>query len=213
VVYRSRLGHDLGDVDLRLLDLQTQQDVLLAPYQAAVEDVSISETHAAWVAYGGPGKDVYYATLGTGEITHVESTADHFTAKTGTWGDWVVWEDGRSGVTDIYGLQLGTGQEVRLTDNGAWNQAPTLRGDVMCFRTTLWGGAAGWDLAVMDLSSGAMRRVTEQSSPTLWKCAFVDSGWLVYQHQTFAGDQRYKIFAKHLVKLGILDAQGHVFAP
>jgi hypothetical protein len=90
-------------------------------------------------------------------------------------GDRVVWEDGRSGVTDIYGMQIGTGLEVRLTDNGAWNQAPTLRGDVMCFRTTLWGGASGWDLAVMDLSSGAVRRAIEQSSATLWKCAFVDS--------------------------------------
>lgn len=213
VVYQSNLGYDLGLRDLRLHNIQTPADSLLATYQQAVEDVSISETHASWVAYGGPGKDVYFVELATGVTTHVETTADHFTAKTGTWGDWVVWEDGRGGGSDIYGWQISAGQEVRLTDNGAWNARPTLRGDVMCFRTTLWsGGSTGWDLAVMDLTSGVVRRVTEEPHFG-WGCAFVDSGWLVYVQENPGDPQHKKIFAKHLVKLEILDAQGHVVAP
>ncbi len=212
IVYESSLGLSPNEGnDLMLWDLQSDQEVMLVEHGHGVENVSISSTHAAWVAFGGPDKDVFYVDLATKEITHVESTFDPYVAHTGTWGDWVVWEDTRYGGLDIMGLQISAGTEVRLVDNGAYNGWPTLRESVMCFRTTLWSGVYGdWDLAVYDLDTGVTRRVTQQSN---WgnKCGFVDSGWLVYPQQMLAGSfHRNKIWAVNLQKLGILNAQGHV---
>jgi Tol biopolymer transport system component len=210
IIYRTKLGLEFSEgTYLMLWDRQTDLKVQLASNTQAAEGMSISETHAAWVAYGGPAKDVFYVDLATQEVTHVESTWDPWTAFTSTWGDWVVWEDTRSGL-DIWGLRLGTGEEVQLTDNGASNARPTLRGDVLCFRTTLWSGTwPQWDLAVMDLTTGVVRKVTQTTAE--YKCGFADSGWLVYQQQIRPGSwTNNKIFATNLLKRGILDAQGHV---
>ena len=81
---------------------------------------------------------------------------------------------------------------------------------MLCFRTTVWSGTwPNWDLAVMDLTTGVVRKVTQTTAE--YKCGFADSGWLVYQEQIRAGVwTNNKIFATNLVKRGILDAQGHV---
>lgn len=212
IVYDSYEGLDPQEgAHLVLWDLQVDEEVRLAENTQGAEDVSISETHAAWVAWGGPDKDVFYVELATRQVTHVESTWDPWTAYATTWGDWVLWEDTRYGRLDIQGRRISTGEEVRVTDNGEYNGRPVLRGSVVCFRTSLWSNSYGlWDLAVYDLETQALRRVTTEQHFG-YKCGYVDSGWLVYRKQMSASDTHFeKIFAVHLEKLGILDAQGHV---
>jgi hypothetical protein len=211
LLYNSSEGVPAQDCcHLMLWDSQSDQRWLLVENLAGAEDASLSATHAAWVAWGGPGKDVYYADLATREVIHVESTYDSYTAQTSIDGDWVVWEDDRNGPNDVYAVQIGAGTEVRLTDNGAWNSWPRVRNDVLCFRTTLWSGMDGWDLAVMDLTTGVLRRATFSPHPGL-KCVGVDGGWLVYQQQTTPDELLFnKILAVDLCSLGILDDLGRV---
>ena len=212
VAYLSALGHDpMEGMDLLLWDRLGGLETQLAEASQGVEHISMSETHVAWVAWGGPDKDVFFSALDSPQAVHVQSTWDPWVAHTSTWGDWVVWEDTRYGGLDIQGLQLGAQTETRLVDNGAYNGWPVLRRGVMCFRTSLWSGVYGdWDLAVHDLETGVTRRVTSQSHYG-YKCNFVDSGWLVYRQQMTPSDQWFnKIWAVNLLKLGILDTAGRV---
>jgi hypothetical protein len=84
---------------VELYDVQTMSGVVLQDLPA--EDFSLSPTHGAWVAAGGPGWDVYYVELATLEVHHVESTYDPWVAHTSTWGDWLVWEDDRGPDHDV----------------------------------------------------------------------------------------------------------------
>jgi hypothetical protein len=212
---RSMVFYSLTSEDcyyaLTLWDLYTESVVTLAEDWQVPEGASISPTHAAWVAYGDPGKDVFFVDLATYDIAHVESTVDSEVWWTATWGDWVLWEDLRNGPPDIYGLRISTGEELRLTDNGAGNGMPTLRGNLACYRTTEWNNT-GWDLAVMDLETGIRRRVT-RTPDSGYKCGPVDSGWLVYQRQKWAQYWANEIWAVDLVAAGILDEAGETVLP
>lgn len=66
----------------------------------------------------------------------------------------------------------------------------------------------GWDLAVMDMETWAVRRVAQAPSQT-YRCGHVDSGWVVYRKDISQWGFS-KLYAKNLVAAGILDAQGHV---
>jgi len=202
-------GYEVGDNGKFFFrwDLITDDLVVLAGEGQAVEDVSISPTHAAWVDYGGPGKDVFVADLESGAVQHIESTYDSYTAYTATWGDWVLWEDRRNEYWEIYGYRISTEEEVRLTDNGEYNSRPSLRHNLACWRTTYYSGADGWDLVVHDLETGVTRRVT-QTPHRGYKCKQVDSGWLVYLVQPGGLDVENEVHAIDLIAAGILDASG-----
>ncbi|MFH2008557.1 MAG: hypothetical protein ABI333_18360, partial [bacterium] len=121
IIYASWEVTAIDGTDLMLFDIMTDDEVLLAEYWQGAEDVSISPTHAAWVAWGGPDKDVFFVDLDTKAITQVASTWEPYTAHTATWGDWVLWEDRRHGMSDVYALRISTSEEIRLTDNGVYN--------------------------------------------------------------------------------------------
>ncbi len=202
-------GYEIGDNSKYIFrwDLVTDDLVVLAGEGHAVEDISISLTHAAWVDFGGPGKDVFVADLESGSVHHIESTYDSYTAYTATWGDWVLWEDRRNEYWEIYGYRISTEEEVRLTDNGEYNSRPSLRHNLACWRTTYYSGADGWDLVVHDLETGVTRRVTQTPHPG-YKCKQVDSGWLVYLVQPGGTYMYNEVHAIDLIAAGILDATG-----
>lgn len=213
LVYYSWENSSNHGADLTLWDSETQQELRLAEAFQGAEAVSISPTHAAWVAWGGPDKDVYYVDLATQDVTHVESTWDPYTDHTAIWGDWLLWEDSRyEAKVNIMGLRLSTQEEVRLTDNGAYNGWPTLRRNLACWRTTYWGGTVGWDLVVYDLETGALRRVTQEPHPG-YKCVGVDNGWLVYEKQPDSDYWENEIHAVDLVAAGLLDPTGQHVVP
>ena len=143
----------------------------------------------------------------------VASTWEPYTAFPATWGDWVIWEQRAHEYAspDIRARRISTGEELWLTDDGAYNGRPTLRGDIACWGSDQWGSPWGWDLVVFDMETGALRRVTRTSHPG-YKCGAVDSGWLVYQKQVGEHWQN-EIHAADLVAAGILDPSGQHVIP
>jgi len=200
----------IGAVELTLWDRQNGQKRMLAEAAQGAETLSISATHAAWVAWGGPGKDVFYVELETMEVHHVGSTAFPTVYNTTTWGDYVLWDDDRYGLSEVMALRISTGQEWRLSD-GTWRATrPKLRGHIVCMLTVDYSPGEGVDLMLYDMETGVRRRVTTEARYG-YKSGYVDSGWLVYQEEKYPGDiWRNKIWALNLLKLGIVDADGHV---
>jgi hypothetical protein len=195
---------------LTLLDTWSGDEINLAEDHQAAEDPSLSPTHAAWVASGGPGKDVFFADLETKTVVRVESTYDPEVWYATTWGDWLLWEDHRNGDADVYAMRLSTGEETRITDNGAWNGMPQLRSGIACYRTTQWN-TTGFDLAILEVETGVTRRVPLTPDPG-YKCGLVDGGWLVYQKQVGTHVEN-EIYAIDLIAAGILDDLGEHVLP
>jgi hypothetical protein len=210
ILYDSYVDSPQSGLALTLWDTWNGDEVRLAEDVQGAEDPSLSLTHAAWVAWGGPGKDVFYADLESMVVVQVASTIDPEVWYATTWGDWLLWEDRRNGDADIYGIRLSTGEEFRLTDNGAWNGMPKLKNGIACYRTTQWN-TTGFDLAIYEVETGVTRRVPITPDPG-YKCGMVDSGWLVYQKQVGTYNQN-QIFAIDLIAAGILDDQGEQVLP
>jgi hypothetical protein len=209
-LYDSYVSTSQNGLNLTLWDTWNGDEVQLAEDSQGAEDPSLSLTHAAWVAWGGPGKDVFYTDLESKVVVQVASTIDPEVWYATTWGDWLLWEDRRNGDADIYGMRLTTGEEFRLTDNGAWNGMPKLKSGIACYRTTQWN-ITGFDLAIYEVETGVTRRVPITPDPG-YKCGMVDSGWLVYQKQVGTYHQN-QIFAIDLIAAGILDEQGEHVLP
>jgi hypothetical protein len=200
--------------DFYLLHIPTSQATLFAPAdEGAASGGTMSPSHYTWPnnTAGLPTLGIHYLELATGEITKIPGT--ELGAYPTTWGDWVIWEDWRSGGPDLWGQRMGAGEEVHVTDNGAYNGLPRLRENLLCFRTTLWAGGLGWDLALLDLDTWVVRRVTETTHPG-YRCLAPDNGWLVYRKQVRQDYYRWdKIYAMDLEAHGLVDSQGHVIPP
>ncbi|MDY0002337.1 MAG: hypothetical protein RBU30_13660 [Polyangia bacterium] len=201
---------------LHLRDLSTGEELLLTERWQEVEEEasSLSPTHAAWVAWNGSERNVFFMDLETKDINHIQTTSEPDFSYTATWGDWVLWEDWRNENAEIYGWRISTSEEARITNNGVWNGRPTLRGGIACYRTgSLWDPTVGWDLMVRDMETGVERQVTQETNVG-YKCGNVDSGWLVYLKQTMSNYTYVNsIHAVNLVVAGILDPSGEHVVP
>ncbi|MDY0002522.1 MAG: hypothetical protein RBU30_14600 [Polyangia bacterium] len=211
VAYAARPdGQPSASHNWYLLQIDSGQSTLLQTTEdGASSGGDMSETHFTWPSLVmNEHEGIHVVELATGQQQIIQDSI--MSTYPTTWGDWVVWENWDTGLPDIWGVRLGAGERVHVTDNGAYNGYPRLREHLLCFRTTLWAGGMGWDIAIMDMNTWVVRRVTETTHPG-YSCAHAHAGWLVYRKQV---RQNYigwdKIYAVNLVAAGILDDQGRV---
>jgi beta propeller repeat protein len=83
-------------------------------------------------------------------------------------GDWILWEDARAGSWDIYGYNLITGEERRITPPGAIAHDPAQSGDNVVWQDYRNGQ---YDIYLHNLVSGTETRITtgtaEHSAPAI----------------------------------------------
>jgi beta propeller repeat protein len=200
------------EMGLRLMHRQSGDTTELSECWQHPETIYLTEDHAAWVAQPTPthNKDVYFHDLATGITEHVESTGPGSQYFPHAEGDAVVWQDSRDGRREIYRYTISTGIEEVLTPD-EWEQAwPHLRHGIVAFSDYSYSQESGepgrCDIAILELATGAYRRVTSESRK--WQPRYVDAGWILYVEQIPGGE--HKLYAHDLVSDGILTADGHV---
>jgi beta propeller repeat protein len=74
-------------------------------------------------------------------------------------GDLVAWEDSRDGNMEIYAMNVGTGEERRITDSPAVDSKPSMSGAVIAWQRCAAGGTC--DIWSYDWSTGLTTQITD----------------------------------------------------
>lgn len=206
--------------ELRLLDLETHEDILLCHMDWSPGDVSISDRYVTWVAippwrpdWNG---DVLIYDIEARETLHLDTptTKQHSTS---VYGSRVVWGDTTGGQGDIYLYDIETGEETRLTDDPFDQISPLIFGNLVTFidyRFTLgWiDPDCAYDIQIMDLDTAVTRRVT--SLPWFWGAIPGVGGLLLaILLEDFWVGSKSKLYVFDLVAMGILDPTGQHVLP
>ncbi|MDY0003174.1 MAG: hypothetical protein RBU30_17880 [Polyangia bacterium] len=207
--------------DLRLLDIETHEDILLCDRDWKPVDVSISDRYVTWVAIppGRPdwNRDVFIYDIEAGETLQLD-TPTTYQYVTSVHGSRVVWMDSRNGQWDIYLYDIETGDETRLTDDPFDQTTPWIYGNLVTFseyRFTLgWddGDHCARDIQIMDLETGVTRRVT--SLPWFWYAIPGEGGLLLAKlFEDPSVSNKSKLYMFDLIAMGILDPTGQHVLP
>lgn len=206
--------------ELRLLDLQTHEDILLSDMDWKPWDMSISDRYVTWVAIPpwrqDGNRDVFIYDVEAKETLQLDTptTKQHSTS---VHGSRVVWEDTTSGQVDIYVYDIETGEETRLTDDPFDQSSPRILGNLVTFhdyRFTLgWNDPdCAWDIQIMDLDTGVTRRVT--SLPWFWHVIPGEGGLLLAKlFEDPSLSNKSKLYMFDLIAMGILDPTGQHVLP
>jgi beta propeller repeat protein len=85
------------------------------------------------------------------------------------YGNWIVWEDSRNGGSDIYGYNIITGEERRITPVGASGYDPSISGNLVTWQD--FRDNTDFQIFSNDLSTGIETQITndpwEHSAPAI----------------------------------------------
>ncbi|MDY0000723.1 MAG: hypothetical protein RBU30_05470 [Polyangia bacterium] len=207
--------------ELRLLDLETHDDILLCPREWKPGDVSIGDRYVTWVAIPpwrpDWNRDVFIYDIETGETIHLD-TPTSYQFMTSVHGSRVVWMDDRYGRWDIYLYDIENGDEMGLTGGPFDQVSPRIFGNLVTFNdysfTLGWAGNVDCaiDIQIMDLDTGVTRRVT--SLPWFWWALPGEGGLLLaglFEDPSLSN--KSKLYMFDLVAMGILDPTGQHVLP
>lgn len=129
VIWRERAVAD-SDAPWQLM-AHNLADGSADPVWAGPADQGEAAIHAGRVVWRdqrdvGPG-EIYFANLETAETRRLTERIDG-QFHPAIFGDWVVWQDTRNGVLDIYGYDLLRDSELRLTETPENEAQPYLNG-------------------------------------------------------------------------------------
>ncbi|MDY0003117.1 MAG: hypothetical protein RBU30_17590, partial [Polyangia bacterium] len=194
----------------------------LAPTDALVESFELSERYLVWAAYvqdpdpQSQGRTVLYKDLETGEVTAVEASKPRLQYHVRTHGDYILWEGGDVYLEPPSHLMLHhipTGDSTIITELEGTNPLGDVHGRVVALSTTHYrtdGQLTFWpsDVALYDIDSEVMRRVTVQSG-YLRAMRLSDQHLLVAEF-TGPSPQSWNWYLLDLRQLGLVDEEGHV---
>ncbi len=109
------------------------------------------------------------------------------------YGDWITWEDTRDGSWDIYGYNIVTGEEKRITPSGAIAHDPAQSNDNIVWQDYRNGN---YDIYVYNLSTATESRIT--SDPADQSAPVIDGNQIVWQDQR---NGNYDIYQYNLSSL------------
>lgn len=109
--------------------------------------------------------NIYMYNFGTGVLTRLTDDTDGDQQFPDVYGDFVVWEDMRSGNWDIYMYHIPTGTETQLTDDPAAQRAPAIYDKRVVWQDIRNGD---WDIYMHHITFGR-GTVFENFDWPLWK--------------------------------------------
>lgn len=222
IVYQRATDESLLSFDTRSYQISTNEtDVLVQPEGQGIY-YDINDAHIVWAATTEDpstiGRDVFYYDLATKTSTHIDSTFDQFQMSVVIWGEHIVWSNSDTWLNPPYHLvlhQMGTGQEVSLTQNDGASTYAAIHKNLVAYTTTKHLTNGGLDLfpadvELFDINTGQSRRLTTESG-TL-RASKIFFPWLIVLDYLGLGNSNTDFYAIHLVRSNITDDQGNLLA-
>lgn len=185
VVWRER---GVADADapwqLVALNMDTGETFAVHPGPADQGEAAIQSGRVVWRDQRdvGPG-EIYFADLETNEVLRItQMTEGQF--HPAVFGHWIVWQDTRHGVLDIYGYDLLREAEVRLTDTPENEALPLLEGYWMVTEEDGAGFGTG-NFRLVNLEAGVSAPLT--NAPTPKAHPGIAAGHFVWLEETAQG--------------------------
>jgi len=161
VVYTGNRDNntDVYYVDLDLPDAVERRVTELPGAQ------ELSDVFAPLVTYSDLStRDVWVYSTVTGQATNITAAPGAYSSNPTIGERTVAWEDSRDANIEIYGMDLATGVERRITSSTATDVSPEVSTGVASDRVVWQVCADGiCDIALYDWSTGATRMITESS--------------------------------------------------
>ena len=171
VVFQSRLvGDSTGPWLLRAVNMLTGQSLNVSPSTQDQLNPAIEGDRVVWqdhrdVGYG----EIYLATLSSGDVRRI-TTNTFGQYHPAIEGPWIVWQDNRNTQVDIYGFDLRSNTEVRITDTPENETRPFLDGIWLVFEEDSLGvDVSNVKLINLDTKKSAYltRTMTLKSRPAM----------------------------------------------
>jgi hypothetical protein len=213
VVYRNHEpeGPSEDYATLRLLDITTSQETVLATEEQGITSSNIWDINSEYVAWravpdGEPSSawDVFLHHIPTGQTSRLH-TPSNLILNLRVSEDRVVWTEQRSSYWAVYARDLVTQVEEVVTEGDADKILRGASGDFVTWFDYTRSGCefpcSTYDIYARDLGNGAERRLNYQ--PGYWAIGSLTCQWLLYFESEGSGTLRAYVFdAFHA---GVLD--------
>jgi beta propeller repeat protein len=137
----------------------TQEARSVAGPVPPAREVAIGSRYIVWTQVAGGQADIWaFDLLNPGRLQITRTTGIDET-QPATSGEWITWQAQRQGATwaSIEAANPGTDDVRTVAINGAYNQRPSIDGDLIAWESTVNGN---WDVFVYRLSTGESFQVT-----------------------------------------------------
>lgn len=153
-------GNRDNNTDVYYVDLTTGVETAVTQLPGAQE---LSAVYSPLITYTDlSARDVWVYDTPTGGAMNVTATPGAYSSNPAIGRDTLVWEDSRDANIEIYGMDLATGIERRITESAATDTVPEVSTGTAQDQVVWQVCADGiCDIALYDWSTGATRMVTE----------------------------------------------------
>ncbi|TVR54621.1 MAG: hypothetical protein EA425_01560 [Puniceicoccaceae bacterium] len=188
IVYQERsVTQSGGPWRLRAHHLETGETFTVDPTGTqSQEDPNIQSGRVVWRDERdvGPG-EIYFSDLATGEVRRItQNSFGQFHPS--IFGHWIVWQDNRDIQLDLFGHDLRTGREVRLTHTPGNETRVFAAGQWAVFVDESVGANLG-NIHLMNLDSG--RRVALTNTATVKNFPALANGYVLWQEGDGVGSE------------------------
>lgn len=153
-------GNRDNNTDVYYVDLATGVETAVTQQPGAQE---LTDVYSPLITYTDlSARDIWVYDTPTGVTTNVTATPGAYSSNPAIGRDTLVWEDSRDANIEIYGMNLATGVERRITESAAADTVPEVSTGTAQDQVVWQVCADGiCDIALYDWSTGVTRMVTE----------------------------------------------------
>jgi beta propeller repeat protein len=155
-------GNRDGDTDVYYVDLTTGVEIAVTQLPGMQE---LSDVYSPLITYTDMTvRDVWVYDTRTGDAVNVTASPGAYSSNPAIGRDALVWEDVRDANVELYGMDLSSGIERRITQSQASDATPEVSTGTDHDQVVWQVCTAGiCDIGLYDWSTGVMRMITEST--------------------------------------------------